>query len=222
VLSEVGDMSVVNKRKVTIAGIAVVAMGLFGLYRLEPAWWGSIGSARFVPIQELPEYSHSCDRPTELTTAPEQSQFSTFKETPVCAQDCKAESEDLNPSAVRNIWDGAPIFGSAGVDTQRNEVYLQDTKKWRTRVFGRQDSAKPSDPPNGPRRMIAGPNSEIQFNTEKQKSPDARHHYERRDYRVLARSIQLKQLRDSGALDRGTHEGEEPNHGVVIPKTQID
>lgn len=109
----------------------------------------------------MPEESESCAYP-QARRAPEQSLFSEFEQT-AYAQD--AQTVDVTRPPVRDILDTAPIFSSVGVDTTRNEVYLQDSNRWSIRVYGRLDNAKPGDPPNEPRRVISGDNSDIQFNS---------------------------------------------------------
>ena len=66
---------------------------------------------------------------------------------------------------VRDILDTAPIYSSVGVDSEHNEVFLQDTNTWSIRVFSRLDNAKPGDPPTEPRRVISGPKTDVQFNS---------------------------------------------------------
>ncbi len=72
---------------------------------------------------------------------------------------------DVTRPPVRDLVDTAPIFSSVGVDSVRDEVYLQDSNQWSIRVFSRLDNAKPGDPPTEPRRIISGGNSDIQFNS---------------------------------------------------------
>jgi DNA-binding beta-propeller fold protein YncE len=119
-----------------------------------------------VSIQELPEIGESCYRPGEEASlaSPQRNLFATFDATPVHAQD-SVGGEDLARPPVRHIWDTAPVFSSVGVDTVRNEVYLQDSNRWSIRVFSRLDNAKPGEPPTEPRRIISGPTSDVQFNS---------------------------------------------------------
>jgi DNA-binding beta-propeller fold protein YncE len=139
-------------------------VGLFGLSTVPRLW---LDSGRVVSIQEFSDVGESCDRPisgaSRRTESAEQSLFSAFQETSVHAQD--ASTVDLTRPPVRDILDTAPIFSSVGVDTQRNEVYLQDSNLWSIRVFGRLDNTKPGDPPTEPRRVISGDRSDVQFNS---------------------------------------------------------
>jgi hypothetical protein len=109
----------------------------------------------------------SCYRPSAdsyLRSSQGQSLFAAFEMTPVHAQD-SAATQDLARPPVRNIWDTAPTFSSVGVDSVRDEVYLQDSNRWSIRVFSRLDNAKPGEPPTEPRRTISGPTSDVQFNS---------------------------------------------------------
>lgn len=151
----------VSKGKAFI-GAVVLAAGLFGLFSVERLWRGSIGSARLVSIEELPE-GDACERPPK-GGADSQNLFSVFQQTSVHAQDSNG-TVDVTRPPVRDILDTAPVYSSVGVDTQRNEVLLQDSNTWSIRVFSRLDNAKPDDPPTEARRVIVGPKTDVQFNS---------------------------------------------------------
>jgi len=145
-------------------GLVTVLLGICGLFAGLRLW---LGSPRLVSIQEIPEIGDSCYRPgadSGLSPSQDQSLFAAFEMTPVHAQENGA-TQDLARPPVRNIWDTAPTFSSVGVDAVRNEVYLQDSNRWSIRVFSRLDNAKPGEPPSEPRRIIAGPTSDVQFNS---------------------------------------------------------
>jgi hypothetical protein len=99
-----------------------------------------------------------------MASAPQESLFADFNETPVHAQDSGGTVEITRPP-VRDILDTAPIYSSVGVGLQRDEVFLQDSNTWSIRVFSRMDNAKPGEPPTEPRRVISGPKSDVQFNS---------------------------------------------------------
>jgi 6-phosphogluconolactonase (cycloisomerase 2 family) len=150
-------------RRTIFASAAVIAIGLFGLTRIERLGWGKGGSARLLSIEELPETPEMCLRPVSAASH-DQSLFAGFEETSVHAQD-SGGTVDVTRPPVRDILDTAPIYSSVGVDVQRNEVLLQDANTWSIRVFGRLDNAKPGDPPTEARRVIGGPKTDIQFNS---------------------------------------------------------
>jgi hypothetical protein len=137
-------------------GAGIAALCLAGSYGISQTWFGSF---RLLSIQDVGE---SCYRPSHDEALPqpqEESLFASFHEPTVRADDADTVSFDRPP--VRNIWDTAPVFSSVSVDTQRNEVYLQDSNRWSIRVFGRLDNTKPGEPPTEPRRIISGRTSDV-------------------------------------------------------------
>jgi hypothetical protein len=156
-----------NAVRKSLAGVAVFTVGLFGLSSVERLWRGTMGSARLVSIEELPDVGDACERPINRDSraaAHDQSLFSAFEEASVHAQD-SGGTVNLTRPPVRDILDTAPIYSSVGVDTQHDEVLLQDANTWSIRVFSRLDNAKPGEPPTEARRVIAGPKTEVQFNS---------------------------------------------------------
>src|SRR5579871_3076093 len=152
-----------NQGRRILTGVAILAMSIFGLFTVQRLW---LDSARLVSLEEVGD---SCYLPTRedasvAAAQPEQSLFPSFEETTVHAQDV-GRTLDVDRQPVRDLIDTLPLYGSVAVDTERNEVYLQDSNRWSIRVFGRLDNAKPGDPPNEPRRIIGGPKTEIQFNS---------------------------------------------------------
>jgi len=142
-----------------LAGVGILGLSLLGLSSLHRMW---PRSARLISIEEMPEVGASCERPVRSTRESE-NLFSAFNETTVYAQD--AQTVDLTRPPVRDILDTAPIYSSIAVDTEHNEVMLQDANTWSIRVFSRLDNAKPGEPPTEPRRVIGGPKTEVQFNS---------------------------------------------------------
>jgi DNA-binding beta-propeller fold protein YncE len=140
-----------------------VAVALPGLYLADRQWRSS---ARLISIQQIPDAGESCYTPErESGTGPSQdSLFAAFDHIAVHAQE-PAGGEEIARPPVRHIWDTAPTFSSVGVDSVRNEVYLQDSNRWSIRVFNRLDNARPGEPPTEPRRVISGPTSDVQFNS---------------------------------------------------------
>ena len=157
--------SISKGRRTIVAAGVVLALSLFGLSAGRRLW---LGSARLVSIEEIPEIGDACYRPaiadSRLSPSPEESLFSAFEPISVHAQD-SGGTLDVTRPPVRQIVDTAPIYSSVGVDTQRDEVYLQDSNLWSIRVFSRLDNAKPGDPPTEPRRIIKGENTALQFNS---------------------------------------------------------
>ena len=151
-------------RTTILLGLLCAAIGLFGLSRMEPLWFGGAGSARLVSIEELPEAGDACERVPANANSSQRNLFTAFEGTSVHAQDTDGTVNVTRPP-VRDILDTAPIYSSVGLDTEHNEVMLQDANTWSIKVFSRLDNAKPGDPPTEPRRVISGPKTDVQFNS---------------------------------------------------------
>jgi len=141
---------------------------VLGLFSLSTIHRLRSGSARLISIEEIADVGDACYRPVGAEPrpgpSPAESLFSVFEPASVYAQDSAGPAEANRPP-VRQIVDTAPIYSSVGVDTVRDEVYLQDSNLWSIRVFSRLDNAKPGDPPTEPRRIIKGVNTALQFNS---------------------------------------------------------
>lgn len=148
-----------------LACLAAFTLGVFGLSPIQRLW---LGSPQVIAVQDIPETGDSCYRPgsdDELPNPPSAPHLlAAFHQPPVYAQN-NGGTVDVTRPPVRDIRDTAPTFSSVAVDSVRNEVYLQDSNRWSIRVFSRLDNAKPGDPPTEPRRIIAGPTSDVQFNS---------------------------------------------------------
>jgi DNA-binding beta-propeller fold protein YncE len=64
----------------------------------------------------------------------------------------------------RILGDTYPTFTAVGVNTQTNEIVIQDNNLWSTWIFNRLDNTPPEAPSTKPKRMIQGDKTEIQFN----------------------------------------------------------
>src|SRR6516225_1502852 len=105
--------------------VLVAAVG--ALFALSTVPAGRV--PRLVSIEEFAETGDLCERPdsaAKRAALPEENLFAVFEETPVYAQD-DSGSVDVTRPPVRDIRDTAPIYSSVGVDTQHNEVFLQDS-----------------------------------------------------------------------------------------------
>src|SRR5438034_30924 len=65
---------------------------------------------------------------------------------------------------IRTIRDKDPIYSAVAVDTRFDEVVLMDNNNWGLRVFNRLDNTPSSAAFTEPKRIIAGPETDIQFN----------------------------------------------------------
>ena len=154
-------------RSAIVAGITAIAIGIFCLATVE-RWDKSLGSARLVSIQELPDVGEMCLPESDLiATAPEDNLFSALQERSVyaAAQDAGQTTEVTRHPALRYIRDLDPIYSYIAVDTRRNEVFMQDHNRFTIRVFNRLDNTPPNAARTEPKRIIGGPKTSIQFNT---------------------------------------------------------
>src|SRR5438874_545510 len=91
------------------------------------------GSPQLVSIQELPDMGDMCYwqpvtvDPGQHAASGENNLFAAFEETSAYAAGEADETVDITRPPVRTIRDTYPIYSSVAVDTQFNEVVLQDT-----------------------------------------------------------------------------------------------
>jgi hypothetical protein len=129
------------------------------------------GAAKLVSIEQLPEIGDMClwepvgasSRHEDLTEGG--NLFSALAGETVYAAQNADETTDVARPPVRNILDTDPIYSAVTVDTRLNEVYLQDPNTWSIRVFNRLDNTPDSAPRTEAKRVIGGPNTDVQFNS---------------------------------------------------------
>src|SRR5215472_14340461 len=93
---------------------SAVASLLFALSSVPGMRLASMGSARLLSIEELPEAGDMCERSHSVSkreSLPEQNLFIAFEETPVHAQD-NSGTVDVTRPPVRDNRDTAPIYSS--------------------------------------------------------------------------------------------------------------
>jgi 6-phosphogluconolactonase (cycloisomerase 2 family) len=157
-------MSGNRRRKLILAG-AGVAVFVLGSSAADHLWRRVTGSARLVSIEEVKDDPEACFRDAgETSPGGGPNLFAAFGAAEVSAQDTGG-TVDVDRPPVRTLRDTAPIYSSVAVDDKRNEVFLQDNNLWSIRVYGRTDNAKPGTPPTEPRRVIAGNDTDVQFNS---------------------------------------------------------
>jgi DNA-binding beta-propeller fold protein YncE len=149
----------------TVVALMVLAARTVQSYHRRP-----IGSPKLVSIEEVTgdtcTGSDSDEDSKVAQTSPRGDWLNALDERPVYAADSQASTVTLTRPPVRDILDTAPIYTSVAVDPKSNEAFLQDSNTWSIRVFGRLDNVLPSDPPDSPRRVIVGPKTEIEFDSD--------------------------------------------------------
>ena len=153
-----------RRRKWILAG-AGVAVFVLGSSAADHLWRRVTGSPRLVSIEEVKDDPEACYRDSsEPSPTGGPNLFAAFGAAEVNAQD-NGGTVDVDRPPVRMLRDTAPIYSSVAVDDKRNEVFLQDNNLWSIRVYSRTDNAKPGTPPTEPRRVIAGNDTDVQFNS---------------------------------------------------------
>ena len=85
-------------------------------------------------------------------------------ESTVYAQSSESAGTLLDPTPLRTIQDTVATFSAVAVDPIRNEIVLQDENLFQIHVYDR-TTATPADREiSKPKRILEGPNTEIEFN----------------------------------------------------------
>jgi DNA-binding beta-propeller fold protein YncE len=71
---------------------------------------------------------------------------------------------ELTRIPVRTLRDTYPTYTAVAVNLQTDEVYLQDNNLWSARIFNRLDNTPETVDVQTPKRVLEGPETEIQFN----------------------------------------------------------
>ena len=71
---------------------------------------------------------------------------------------------DADRAPVRVIRDTYPTYAAVAVDTNSNEVYLQDENLFGYKVFNRLDNTPPGAAFTEPKRIVGGVNTRMEFN----------------------------------------------------------
>src|SRR5213594_4278491 len=153
----------VGKASVVLA-VALITV-VFCLALIErPSARHPAGYPQLVSIQDFPMNPDWC--PAPAPALPEDSNlFTAFGSSSVYAGSPQSgETGIITRPQIRTIRDKDPIYSAVAVDTQFDEVVLQDNNMWGIRVFNRLDNTEPDAPFTEPKRIIAGPETDIQFN----------------------------------------------------------
>jgi 6-phosphogluconolactonase (cycloisomerase 2 family) len=127
------------------------------------------GSPQLVSVRQLPEFGDQCawdNVPSSVAfSALRGNPFETFPGQPVyAAAQNGGQMVDVMRPPVRTIRDTYPTYSFVAVDTQHDEVVLQDNNLWAIRVFNRLENSPPGAPLSVPKRVIMGDKTDIQYN----------------------------------------------------------
>ena len=78
--------------------------------------------------------------------------------------DESARGIEVDRAPVRVIRDTYPTYSAIAVDTNSNEVYLQDENLFGYKVFNRSDNTPPGAAFTEPKRVVGGMNTKMEFN----------------------------------------------------------
>jgi 6-phosphogluconolactonase (cycloisomerase 2 family) len=149
-----------NRRRAIILVTVGLFAALLGLSTVErPPVRQPTGYPQLVSIQDLPAQPDWC--PPESVVADDTNLFAAFESSIAHAAD---ETGIITRPPIRTIRDKDPIYSAVAVDTRYDEVILMDNNNWGLRVFNRLDNTPPNAPFTEPKRIIAGPETDIQFN----------------------------------------------------------
>jgi 6-phosphogluconolactonase (cycloisomerase 2 family) len=143
----------------------VFAAGMFSFSLIDtPELRQPTGGPQLVSVQELPAYSEACQ--PGYDAVPEQaSVLDRFGATSVYAGSPQSgETGVITRPPTRTIRDMDPIYSSVAVDLNFDEVVLMDNNNWGLRTFNRLDNTPPGARFTEPKRIIQGPETDIQFN----------------------------------------------------------
>jgi 6-phosphogluconolactonase (cycloisomerase 2 family) len=130
----------------------------------RPADRRPAGYPQLVSVQDLPMDGEWCPPPAPASPG-DTNLFAGFAETPVhAASQESGETGVITRPPIRTIRDKDPIYSAVAVDNRFDEVILMDNNNWGLRVFNRLDNTPADAPFTEPKRVISGPETDIQFN----------------------------------------------------------
>ncbi len=148
-----------------VAAVAVVVAGIFAFFLIKsPESRPHARGPQLVSVEALPASGDYCE--PGYDALPQQTNlFDAFGETSVSAGSQESGQTTLiNRPPIRTIRDQDPIYSSVAVDLNFDEVVLMDQNNWALRIFNRLDNTPPGVPRTEPKRIIQGPETEIQYN----------------------------------------------------------
>ncbi|HYR44880.1 MAG TPA: hypothetical protein VER98_17745, partial [Terriglobia bacterium] len=161
-----------------LAALAVITAAIFFLSlpkrppAVSPAAHGGTGYPQLVSVQQMAQNEETCTlepvdvSPTMMVVSPEKTRlFDAFPDRQVyAASPGDGETSVITRPPVRTIRDADPIYSAVAVDTQFDEVVLMDNNNWALSVFNRLDNTPHGVPSTAPKRVIQGPETDVQYN----------------------------------------------------------
>ena len=167
-------MRVHKWRVVTLAGVMVTSMGIWGLSTRMERTSSSIlpesSSGRLVSIQQIPDLAEVClPGESNLIGEPERYEshlLASLRGTSVYAASQESgQTGEITRAPVRRLWDTDPSYGSIAFEPRLGKVFLQDLNLWAIRIFDRTTNTPANVTRSEPERVIQGKETGLQFNT---------------------------------------------------------
>lgn len=127
-----------------------------------------IGSPQLISVEPLPVFGGEmcqwmpASAGTTLVAALQQAQLAARTADPAPGE--QETDADADRAPVRIIRDTYPTYSAIAVDTNSNEVYLQDENLFGYKVFNRLDNTPPAASFTEPKRMVGGIHTKLEFN----------------------------------------------------------
>ncbi len=152
--------------RIFLAALIAVAAGFFSFSLIDtPELRQPTGVPQLVSVQELPTSADACQPGYEEALPQAASLLDRFGESSVYAgSQASGETGMINRPPIRTIVDNDPIYSSVAVDVQFDEVVLMDNNKWSLQIFNRLENTPAGVRASTPKRVIQGPETDIQFN----------------------------------------------------------
>ena len=155
-----------NNGVVVLSAVLVIATGVLCLSTGERV----TGSPHLVGDgQKISNHGEMCQWPDATYGSIAEAQdedlsSSIYDSTVYAAAEEGTETAEIARPPIRQIRDLDPIYSGIAVNTQSNEIVLMDQNTWSIRVFNRTDNTPPGARLTEPKRVIQGPETDIQFN----------------------------------------------------------
>ncbi len=159
-----------GRRVIVFVAAVAIAVGIFSFSLFEtPELRQPAGVPQLVSIRELPNYGDFCQPPEAADVFPEGAREAGRIDRLGRASVYAGSQESgrtgvINRPPLRTIRDLDPIYSAVAVDAQFDEVVLMDNNNWALRIFNRLDNTPPGVPFSKPKRVIQGPDTDIQYN----------------------------------------------------------
>lgn len=151
------------KRKGSIAALAVAAIAVGSSFQTprserEGSQQQPTSAPRLVSVQEVTDMCQPADLIAGLDTL-----FAPLQAATLHAAQTNGETTVVSRQPLRQIRDTDPMYSALALDLKHDEVVMMDPNYWAFRVFNRLDNTPPNAARTEPKRVIVGPQSNVQY-----------------------------------------------------------